>query len=184
MKMPRSSTYDARYRGGASGLSGDNRMRGSREMAHTVGCYLLALQCPIRRIAGPCDGADCTDSCSCMPKPPCPKPEKCEDLLENVAAAETDLAQCLDAEGEKFSKIIESADGFDALLEANRAVIRALDDVILKEHALYRELKRIVEICGACEPKPKDARIPEKPDPNVAGIPGKPDPKAFPGYGF
>lgn len=129
-----------------------------------------------------------------MPKPPCPEPKRCEDLLESVAEAETALARSLDAEGEKFSRIIESADDFDALLDANRAVIRTLDDVIVKEQELYRELQRILELCGACEPKPKDARIPGKPDPkdagiprkpgpNDAGVPGKPDPRAFPGYG-
>lgn len=130
-----------------------------------------------------------------MPVPPCPEPESCEDLLKNVAAAEAALARSLDTEGERLGRIIESASGPDVLLNANRAVIRTLDDVIKKEQELYRELQRIIELCGACEPKPKDAdvpgehdpkdiRIPEKPDPKDAGIPGKPDPKAFPGYGF
>jgi len=126
--------------------------------------------CPIRRLPSPCHDADCAHPCALPPKPPCPEPESCEELLENVAAAEMALAQTLNAEGEKLTRIIESTDDFDALIEADRAVNRALEDVICKEQALARELERILEICGACAPKPKDTRAP-----------GGPDRQAFPG---
>ncbi len=181
MRMPHASTYDARYRGFASRGCRYCQMWGSREAARPVGCYHLTMRYPIRRQAIPYDGVDGTEPCPCMPpcpepsrckpKPPCPEPETCEELLENVAKAEMALAQTMNAEGEKFIKIIESTDDFDALLEADRAVSRTMDDVICKEQALFRELQRILETCGACEPKPKDTRAP-----------GKPDRRTFPGY--
>ena len=159
--MPRTVTHHTRSRGGASGGCRHCGTRGPWEAARLVGCYRLAMRCPTRRRnTNPYNGADCSESCLCNPRPPCPEPKSCEDLLESVAEAQTALAQILNAEGEKLNRIIESTDDFNALVEANRAANRTLDDVICREQALYHELERTLEICGACTPESNDPRAP------------------------
>lgn len=171
MRMPRTITYDIRPRGVTSGGCCYCRMREPEEAARTVGCYRLAVQCPIRRLnTSRCKRADCSEPCLCKPKPPCPEPVNCEDFLKSVAEAEMALAQTLNAEGEKLKRIVESTDDFDKLLEADRAANRVLDEVICKEQALFRELERILEICGACTPETKDARASRKSDQQTSPV--------------
>ena len=167
--IPRTHTYNARYGGNASNGSCFSRsMQGSRESARSVGCYRLAVNCPIRHRTRPC-GPDCAEPCSGMPNPPCPDRKTCEDLLESVAEAQMALSHILNAEGEKLSGIIAFTDDVGALLKANWSVNRTLNDVICKEQALYSELERILEICGACAPESKDARASGRPDRTFPG---------------
>ena len=79
------------------------------------------------------------------------------------------LAQILNAEGEKLNRIIESTDDLEKIFLADRAV-RVVDEVIVKDQALLRELERILEICSACEMEEKGA--------HAAGGPGR---STFPG---
>jgi len=120
-------------------------------------CYPYILECV------PVSGAFCSGlCCKCQPKPPCPEPKPCEDLLESVALVQMALSNILNAEAEKLQKVIATSDNPDILLEANQAVNRTVVNATFLEQILYQKLDLIQEICEPC--KSDDPCSPLEPD--------------------
>ncbi|MGE4549535.1 MAG: hypothetical protein AB7C89_08310, partial [Intestinibacillus sp.] len=131
-------------------------------LAYKHNCYPYLMECV------PVDGAFCPAlCCSCRPKPPCPEPKVCEDLLESVALMQTALSHILSTEGEKLQKVVSATDDVDTLLEVNQTVSRTLTDATFLEQVLYHKLELINDICSACKPEkvnPCDRCKPEQED--------------------
>gem|GEM_PF-2338311 len=109
-------------------------------------CYPYLLECV------PVSGTFCPElCCKCKPKPPCPEPKPCEDLLESVALMQMALSNILNAEGEKLQKAIAATDDADTLLEVNQAVNRSVVNATFLEQILYHKLELIQEICEPCK---------------------------------
>ena len=109
-------------------------------------CYPYILECV------PASGAFCPGlCCKCTPKPPCPEPKPCEDLLESVALAQMALSNILNAEAEKLQIAIATSDDPDTILEVNQAVNRAVVNATFLEQVLYQKLELIQEICEPCK---------------------------------
>ena len=115
-------------------------------LASKQDCYPYILECV------PVSGTFCPGlCCNFKPKPPCPEPKPCEDLLESVALAQMALSNILNAEAEKLQKAIAATDDPATLLEVNQAVNRTVVNATFLEQVLYQKLELIQEICEPCK---------------------------------